>query len=154
MIAFVKENRHERTILIAIPTVPSCGLLWSGSSIALLGATVDRAGNIYIADTQNIRIRKVNAAGIISTVAGNGGPLFSGDGGPATSAQVALPQGVAVAINNVEVVVYGSALAPGFAGLYQVAIQVPPSLADGDWPVVARIGGAQSPAAMVLSVRR
>ena len=60
----------------------------------------------------------------------------------------------AVMINNVAATVYGAALAPGFAGLYQVAIQVPGSLADGDWPVVASIGGVQSPNAMVLSVRR
>ena len=39
----------------------------------------------------------------------------------------------------------------GFAGLYQVAIQVPATLADGDWPIVATIGGVQSPAGVVLS---
>jgi uncharacterized protein (TIGR03437 family) len=44
---------------------------------------VDSAGNVYIADTGNGRIRKVNTAGIISTVAGGGGP--GGDGGPATN---------------------------------------------------------------------
>ena len=60
----------------------------------------------------------------------------------------------AVTINNVQVTLYGAALAPGFAGLYQVAIQVPSSLADGDWPVVTSIGGVQSSNAMVLSVRR
>jgi len=59
-----------------------------------------------------------------------------------------------VTINNVAVTVYGAALAPGFAGLFQVAIQVPASLADGDWPVVATIGGVQSPTGIVLSVRR
>ncbi len=59
-----------------------------------------------------------------------------------------------VLINNVAATVYGAALAPGFAGLYQVAIQVPASLADGDWPVVAGIGGASSPSGVVLSVRR
>jgi uncharacterized protein (TIGR03437 family) len=50
--------------------------------------------------------------------------------------------------------VYGAALAPGFAGLYQIAIQVPSSLADGDWPVVAVIGGVKSPAGMLLSVKK
>jgi sugar lactone lactonase YvrE len=50
--------------------------------------TVDTAGNIYIADVGNRRIRKVNAEGIISTVAGNGTKGFAGDGGPATSAQI------------------------------------------------------------------
>ena len=60
----------------------------------------------------------------------------------------------AVTVDNVAATVYGAALAPGYAGLYQVAIQVPASLADGDWPVVATIGGVSSPAGAVLSVRR
>jgi uncharacterized protein (TIGR03437 family) len=50
-----------------------------------------------------------------------------------------------VTINNVPATVYGAALASGFGGLYQVAIQVPSSLPDGDWPVVATIGGVSSP---------
>jgi len=59
-----------------------------------------------------------------------------------------------VMINNVAATVYGAALAPGFAGLYQVAIQVPSSLADGDWPIVATIGGVSSPSGMLLTVRK
>ncbi len=58
--------------------------------------TVDAAGNLYIADTQNNRIRKVSADGIMTTVAGNGDLGFSGDGGLATSASLNLPRGVAV----------------------------------------------------------
>ncbi|MGP0070526.1 MAG: SBBP repeat-containing protein [Bryobacteraceae bacterium] len=57
-----------------------------------------------------------------------------------------------VTVDNVSATVYGAALAPGFAGLYQVAIQVPASLGNGDWPVVAAIGGVSSPAGMVLTV--
>ena len=57
---------------------------------------VDDAGNFYVADDGNNRILKVNAAGIISTVAGKGTYGFSGDGGPATSATLAHPDGVAV----------------------------------------------------------
>jgi sugar lactone lactonase YvrE len=60
------------------------------------GVAVDAAGNLFIADTYNNRIRKVTAAGIISTVAGNGSAGFSGDGGPATAAQLGGPSGVAV----------------------------------------------------------
>jgi trimeric autotransporter adhesin len=60
------------------------------------GVALDRAGNLYIADTSNNRIRKVSLAGIITTVAGNGTPGYSGDGGPATSAQLSGPEGVAV----------------------------------------------------------
>ena len=61
------------------------------------GATVDAGGNMLIADTFNHRIRRVAAGtGIITTVAGNGVGNFSGDGGPATSASIKFPSGVAV----------------------------------------------------------
>jgi VCBS repeat-containing protein len=55
---------------------------------------VDAAGNLYIADQVNNRIRKVDAAGIITTYAGDGTPAFSGDGGPSTAAQVFDPYGI------------------------------------------------------------
>ncbi len=48
---------------------------------------LDAAGNLYIADTGNFRVRKVTPGGTITTVAGNGGSTFAGDGGPATDAQ-------------------------------------------------------------------
>ena len=60
------------------------------------GLAMDRAGNLYIADGNNQRIRKVDTAGIIRTVAGNGTPGFGGDGGPATSAMLQYPEGIAV----------------------------------------------------------
>jgi len=60
------------------------------------GIAVDRDGNLFIADSYNNRIRKVTATGTITTVAGNGAPGFSGDGGPATSAKLWYPLGVAV----------------------------------------------------------
>jgi uncharacterized protein (TIGR03437 family) len=59
-----------------------------------------------------------------------------------------------VTINGVAATVYGAALAPGFAGLYQIAIQVPPSLGNGTWPVVATIGGVSSPGGLSLSVHQ
>jgi secreted PhoX family phosphatase len=59
------------------------------------GIAVDSAGNVYIADTGNNRIRKVSS-GIITTVAGNGTQGSNGDNGPATSAQLNSPWGVAV----------------------------------------------------------
>jgi tetratricopeptide (TPR) repeat protein len=60
------------------------------------GVAVDEAGNLFIADKSNHRIRKVDPTGIITTVAGNGTRGFSGDGGPATEASFTIPSGVAV----------------------------------------------------------
>ncbi len=59
------------------------------------GLAVDSAGNLYIADTNNNVIRKVSG-GVITTVAGNGTTGYSGDSGPATSAQLNRPYGLAV----------------------------------------------------------
>jgi sugar lactone lactonase YvrE len=61
-----------------------------------IGVAVDAAGNIFIADTDNDRVRKVNTAGIITAFAGSGNNGFAGDNGPATSARLAAPVGVAV----------------------------------------------------------
>jgi N-acetylneuraminic acid mutarotase len=62
-----------------------------------LGVGLDSAGNIYFGDALNERVRKIDAAtGIITTVAGNGTYGYSGDGGPATSAELEQPQDVKV----------------------------------------------------------
>jgi len=70
---------------------PAVSARFGVSSIAL-----DSAGNVYIADTNHYRIRKVASSGIISTAAGNGTMGFSGDAGPAAAAQLAYPEDVAV----------------------------------------------------------
>jgi len=57
---------------------------------------VDAAGNLYIADTINSRIRVVTPDGIIHTIAGNGTPGYGGDGGLATLAQLKFPDSVKV----------------------------------------------------------
>ena len=65
---------------------------------------VDSAGNVYIADTDNNRIRKVSPNGVITTFAGNGTAGYSGDGGPAIDAEFDSPTGVAVdSLGNVYV---------------------------------------------------
>jgi streptogramin lyase len=83
--------------------VKEAGTLWYGyngdnipaTSARLnypFGVHLDARGNVYIADTYNHRIRKVNrSTGIITTVAGTGAKGFSGDGGPATSANLMYP---------------------------------------------------------------
>jgi uncharacterized repeat protein (TIGR01451 family) len=60
------------------------------------GVAVDSAGNLYIADSFNNDIRKVDTSGIITTVAGSGNPGFDGDGEPATEAHLQYPRSVAV----------------------------------------------------------
>ncbi len=61
-----------------------------------IGLAVDGVNNLYIVDRSNVRIRKVDATtGKITTVAGNGGSGPAGDNGPATSAQLNFPWGVA-----------------------------------------------------------
>jgi uncharacterized protein (TIGR03437 family) len=66
-----------------------------------------------------------------------------------TYATTTLPS---INIGNIPALVDGAALASGSAGLYQIAVQVPGSLTDGDWPVQASIGGVQSPAGTILTV--
>jgi uncharacterized protein (TIGR03437 family) len=65
------------------------------------GVAVDASGNVFIADTFNQRIRVVSTAGIITTIAGNGFSGYLGDGGPAITAQLQFPSGVAVGPNGV-----------------------------------------------------
>ncbi|CAM5322219.1 NHL domain-containing protein [Streptomyces abikoensis] len=60
------------------------------------GVAVDAAGNLYIADCDNQRVRKVTADGTISTIAGTGVAGFGGDGGPAASAKLYNPMGMVV----------------------------------------------------------
>jgi len=90
-----------------VPGYGGDGLAATSSTVELngpLGITVDASGNLYIADTANERIRRVDAAtGIIATVAGNGAAspsgngegTFSGDGKPAIDAGLSLPYAVA-----------------------------------------------------------
>jgi len=61
---------------------------------------------------------------------------------------------VTVTVGNAPATVYGAALAPGFAALYQVAIQIPTTLADGDYPIVATVSGTQSPASTLITVQQ
>jgi uncharacterized protein (TIGR03437 family) len=73
------------------------------------GIVVDPAGNLYIADAANNRVRKVTPAGAISTVAGNGHQGFSGDNGPGSAAQLNQPYGLALdAAGNLYIADYGN----------------------------------------------
>ncbi|MFN7996494.1 MAG: IPT/TIG domain-containing protein [Bryobacteraceae bacterium] len=61
---------------------------------------------------------------------------------------------VTVTIGGAAATVYGAALSPGFAGLYQIAIQVPPSVQNGDQPIVAKVNGVSSPSTTLLTVQQ
>ncbi|MEP7362270.1 MAG: SMP-30/gluconolactonase/LRE family protein [Acidobacteriota bacterium] len=101
------NNRRVRKIISSgtVTTIAGTGsdgqsvdgtLAVAASLTAPIGVAIDNNGNVFIADRQDVRIRKVNSAGIISTVAGNSYSGFSGDGGISTQARLAFPEGVAV----------------------------------------------------------
>jgi sugar lactone lactonase YvrE len=69
------------------------GSALSAQLFAPSGVAVDGLGNLFVADSVNHRVRRVSANGIITTVAGGG---FGGDGGPAASAELNYPRGVAI----------------------------------------------------------
>ena len=60
---------------------------------------------------------------------------------------------VKVSIGGIDAIVYGSVLSPGFAGLYQIAVQVPTSAPNGDLPIIATVNGVSSPATTLLTVQ-
>ncbi len=120
------------------------------------GIALDAAGNLYIADERNHAIRKVDTAGNISTVAGDGVWGDSGDGNAATSARLANPIAVELdAAGNLYVAEYdnhiirkievlanydGSSAFGAFGGIHRVAgIQYPRNTGDGNAAVEAEI---------------
>ncbi len=101
------SNRRIRRVTPSgiITTIAGTGLQGSSGDGGLaisatlnrpIAVTVDAAGNLYICDSSNHSIRRVNlASGIITKYAGNGVPAFSGDGGQATAASLQFPLAVA-----------------------------------------------------------
>jgi trimeric autotransporter adhesin len=97
--SFPSENPHvlklepDGTTSIIAGTGPDGyagdGLQAAGAGINLpRGLAVDTTGNIYLADFGDNRVRIIDTQGVIQTIAGNGKPLFSGDGGPAIAAGI------------------------------------------------------------------
>ena len=105
LIADLNNNRLRKLDTVnRITTAAGTGAAgYSGEGNAIekdlflpIAVAVAPDGSRYIADRNNHRIRRVDAAGVMSTVAGNGSIGFSGDGGPATEAQLNYPSGIAV----------------------------------------------------------
>jgi streptogramin lyase len=103
----VSTNKINRVAGATDGQDPLCG--WSGDGGLATntrldkprGVWVDASGNIYIADTENNRIRMVDATTqIITTIAGNGGSSYSGDNGPAKDAELHKPNGVVVDVTG------------------------------------------------------
>ena len=101
--------------IVGIPTGPTFGFQGDGDSALqahisdVHGLAISSSGNLYIADTFNGRVRVVNPAGVINTLAGNGTYGYTGDGGAATSAELSQPSGVAVdSSGNVYIADYGN----------------------------------------------
>jgi len=103
----VSTNKINRVAGATDGTNPLCG--WSGDGGLAIntrlnkprGVWVDASGNIYIADTENNRIRMVDATTkIITTIAGNGGSSYTGDNGRAIDAELHKPNGVVVDVSG------------------------------------------------------
>ncbi len=112
-----------------------------------IGMAVDGSGGLYIADNGNGRIRKLDAAGIITTVAGNGSSGFSGDGGPATSAGLGVP--IAVALDRAGALYIGGS-ASGAKRVRKVTFAPPPvTLAPSSLSFTYTAGGDRPPSQTV-----
>jgi sugar lactone lactonase YvrE len=103
LIGLVCANlRSNAQVIVTIAGTGTAGYSGDGSAATSAqlneptGLAIDAAGNVYINDFNNNRVRKINTSGIISTVAGNGTAGFSGDGGLATSAQLNGPGTVGI----------------------------------------------------------
>lgn len=95
----INHTTGYSTVIAGTGSSGSTGNGGAATSAKLNGpkaVTVDSSGNVYIADTSNHRIRKIDTSGNISIIAGTGTFGYSGDNGAATSAKINSPQGVAV----------------------------------------------------------
>ncbi len=108
-----------------------------------IGVAVDSSGNLYIADFENDLIREVSASTQnISTIAGNGMNGYSGDGGPATSAELAGPEGVAVS--------FAGRIYVADASNYRIRAFPDPTTPTITWPAPASIVAGTALSAMQL----
>ena len=100
---FAALNLHAQSPNCQIQTIGGSPATFAPDGTAALqtrlaavnGMAVDQSGALYFSDSTNHRVRMITAAGVVMTVAGSGAPGFSGDGGPATTAQLNRPGALA-----------------------------------------------------------
>jgi uncharacterized protein (TIGR03437 family) len=90
------QSAYQISTVAGSDSVGDNGPAGLASFVDAEGVCSDAAGNIYVADAANNRVRKIDPSGTITTVVGNGIGGFAGDGGPATQAQLRQPYGIAV----------------------------------------------------------
>ena len=109
------------------------------------GVAVDAAGNVFIADDINCRIRKIDTNGIITTVAGSGAFGFAGDGGPAVDASLRFPTGVLVdASGNLFISDAGNGAIREVPGIGVPALKTAPAIGAGGVISSSGFGAATS----------
>jgi uncharacterized protein (TIGR03437 family) len=135
-----------------MPETPAF-FLWSGKyavttrqDFSLVGPTTLFAGSTTPAKPGDVVILWGTGFGVTTP------PLASGQLVPSTQLySVANPP--VITVGGVQATVYGAALAPGFAGLYQIAIRIPLTVGSGDQPVIARVGSVSSPTSVYVTVQ-
>jgi uncharacterized protein (TIGR03437 family) len=135
------------------------GIATAAQLAAPAGVAVDAAGNVYITDSGAGKVRMVIAAGLIQTIAGGGGPGYSGDGGPAIGAQFRSLAGIALdAAGDVYLADRGNnairflqqvAAVPSTGMVTNSASNLPGPIAPGE--IVTVFGSGIGPATMVGS---
>lgn len=87
------KNGEITTIAGGVPFLGDSGKATS-AAMHPIGVAIDSSGNVFVVDSTNHRIRKIDTTGVITTVAGNGTAGFSGDGSPAISASLNTPEAI------------------------------------------------------------
>ncbi len=103
------DHRYIITTIAGTDSVADGGLAAAAPLASAEGIALDAAGNLYIADAGDHRVRKVSTAGMISTVAGHGRAGSEGDNATATIALLSSPYGVAFQAGNLYIADYGNA---------------------------------------------
>lgn len=88
------RNGDITTLAGGVPFLGDSGLA-NIAAMHPIGVAVDSSGNVFVVDSTNHRIRRIDTTGVITTVAGNGSAAFTGDGRPAISASLNTPESIA-----------------------------------------------------------